>query len=249
MEALGIIPARFDSKRFPGKPLAKILNKPMIQWVYEGARKSKLLDKVLVATDDERIVSEVQNFGGEVLLTSPRHPSGTDRVAEVAQKFEVDYVVNIQGDEPLVHGRDIDRVLELMHSQPEVSVATLVTRFNNYEELHKSDTCKVVMDKDGHAIYFSRARIPYVAEEKNHSLDNYFKHVGLYFFTKERLLEFVNLPPSHLEQLERLEQLRFIENGIKVRVVKTQNVYFPVDRQQDIPIVEKYLKLREQSGC
>jgi 3-deoxy-manno-octulosonate cytidylyltransferase (CMP-KDO synthetase) len=245
MNAIGIIPARYNSSRFPGKPLADIQGKPMIQWVYERANRAELLDQVIVATDDQRIFDAVKNFGGNVVMTSPEATNGTERVAEVARKVNSSLIVNIQGDEPLIDPSGIDRLVTLMRENASAPVGTLVKKIENIENLTNPNIPKVVVDKNFHALYFSRSVIPFYRDNENHSqwLQDavYFQHIGLYIYRHEFLLEFVKLPVSNLERIERLEQLRILENGFKIKVALTETDSIGVDVPTDIERVIAYL--------
>ncbi|MDZ7357862.1 MAG: 3-deoxy-manno-octulosonate cytidylyltransferase [candidate division KSB1 bacterium] len=238
MNAIGIIPARYASTRFPGKPLADILGKPMIQWVYEQARLSQLLERVIVATDDQRIFKAVENFGGEVIMTSPDAANGTERVAEVAKRLTATFIVNIQGDEPLIDPAVIDQLVMLMRENPEAPMGTLVKRIKNIEDLNNPNIPKVVVDKDFYALYFSRSVIPFFRDERDqrHWLmkSTYYQHIGLYIYRRDFLMQLVKLPPSILERIEQLEQLRVLENGYKIKVALTETDSIGVDVPADI---------------
>ena len=237
----GIIPARFASTRFPGKPLALIHGKPMIRLVYEQAMKSKSLSGVVVATDDDRIVEAVRQFGGEVMMTKPEHPSGTDRCNELVERLlssgrTMDVVVNIQGDEPFIHPDQIDLVCSCF-KDPEVGIATLVKRIHTQEELFNPSVNKVIIDKFKNALYFSRSPIPFqqsVSRDEWHNSFCYFKHIGIYGYRVGVLNEISRLEPSALEKAESLEQLRWIENGYSIRVEETQLESYSVDTPEDI---------------
>lgn len=239
MKVVGIIPARFESTRFPGKPLAKILNKPMIQWVYEGAKKSKSLEAIIVATDSQQIYNQVKDFGGEVVLTSKQHLSGTSRVAEVAAQLDVEVVVNIQGDEPLISPLAIDDAVKPLLENPTIYMSTLKCKITNEDELHNPNVVKVVTSKDGFALYFSRALIPFVSPPYTSYI---YKHIGLYVYRKDFLLKLVELPPTKLEQIEKLEQLRVLENGYKIKVIKTDYASIGIDTPQDLEKVSKIVR-------
>ena len=236
MRVVGVIPSRYDSTRLPGKPLADICGKPMIQYVYERATGSKLLGNVIVATDDERIVEAVQGFGGEVALTSPDHPNGTSRVAEVARNMDTDIVINIQGDEPLIDSRMIDEVVQLLLSDPDVVTATLCSPLDDPAMINDPNVVKVVLDRHGDALYFSRSPIPYRRNETEDCA--YYEHIGIYGFRKEFLLRYVELPETPLSRLESLEQLRILESGYPIRVGVTKyphggpNVNTPEDLEK-----------------
>lgn len=244
MAKLGIIPARYASTRFPGKPLIDIAGKSMIQRVYEQACSARSLDKVVIATDDERIITEVKRFGGEYVLTRANHQSGTDRCAEVAQKitgFEV--IINIQGDEPYIDPIQID-LLSSCFDDPDVKLATLIKKIQEREELFNSNIPKVVINTMGQAIYFSRQPIPFIrstAEENWAEAHQFYKHIGIYGYTNEALLQITHLPPSSLELAESLEQLRWIENGYKIQTKITNLETIAVDTPEDL---EKIIRLK-----
>jgi 3-deoxy-manno-octulosonate cytidylyltransferase (CMP-KDO synthetase) len=242
MRAAVIIPARFGSTRFEGKPLALICGKPMIEWVLRGANGSKLASYKLVATDDERILNFVKSIGFDAVMTSSEHRSGSDRVAEAARDLDVDIVVNLQGDEPLIEPELIDRLIEELNFS-EADIATPVTRFLSIEELNSLNTAKVVTTRDGYALYFSRAVIP-MPRNGQIELSRYLKHIGIYAYRKESLMRFVSLPPSELEVIEKLEQLRALENGMRIKVFKTEYRSISVDVREDIERVESEMKAR-----
>ena len=252
-KVIAVIPARWASSRFPGKPLAEIRGKPMIQWVAEQAGKARSVAEVIVATDDERIIKTVNHFGGTAVMTSENHISGTDRIAEVAEKLDCDIVVNVQGDEPLIPPENIDLMLSPMLSDDAVLVSTLKIRIKTAGEMFDPNITKVVVDQQGNALYFSRAPIPYNRDEwpkgslqgggdfpQDNSIMGY-KHMGLYAYRKSFLMQFPRLNPSKLETLEKLEQLRILENGVSIRVVETGKNSIGVDRKEDLAAVEKIL--------
>ncbi|MDP2915151.1 MAG: 3-deoxy-manno-octulosonate cytidylyltransferase [Candidatus Aminicenantes bacterium] len=236
-KAAGIIPARYGATRFPGKPLASILGKPMIQWVYEGAKKSKLLKRIIIATDDQRIVKAADEFGAEAVMTSTDHESGTERVAEAAAQVEAEIIVNIQGDEPLVGGEMLD-ALVIALDDPSISMATLMAKVTDMALLQDSHVVKVVTDKNGFALYFSRSPLPYQAP------DHFFQHIGIYGYRKDFLMNFHRLPVSRLERIEKLEQLRVLENGMPIQMIEIPRPTLSVDTPQDIIKVEKLLSVR-----
>lgn len=236
-KAAGIIPVRYNAVRFPGKPLAPILGKPMIQWVYEGAKKSKLLKRIVIATDDKRILKAAEEFGAEAVLTSAEHESGTERVAEAAAQLDADIIVNIQGDEPLVDGEMLD-ALAIVLDDPSVPMATLMAKVTDMALLQDSHVVKVVTDKNGFALYFSRAPLPYQAP------DHFFQHIGIYGYRKDFLMNFHRLPASRLERIEKLEQLRVLENGLPIQMIEIPRPTLSVDTPQDIIKVEKFLRDR-----
>jgi 3-deoxy-manno-octulosonate cytidylyltransferase (CMP-KDO synthetase) len=238
MKIIGIIPARFASTRFPGKPLADINGKTMIQRVIEQAHKSTFLSKVIVATDDLRIADHVTSLGETAVLTSPDHPSGTDRCLEALLKCEENYdaVINIQGDEPFVDPSQIDMLADLI-SRPEVKIATLVKKINDFRLLMDVNKVKVIMDIWGRAIYFSRNAIPYFKGEDPqawHKRCDYFKHIGLYAYKSSVLKEICALQPSKLELAESLEQLRWIENGYEINAGITEIETPSIDTPEDL---------------
>ncbi|MGB9877325.1 MAG: 3-deoxy-manno-octulosonate cytidylyltransferase [bacterium] len=237
MKTIGIIPARYSATRLPGKPLIDICGKPLIQYVYEQAKKSKVLDEVIVATDDERILGAVEKFGGKAVMTSPSHPTGTDRCAEVAERIDCDFVVNIQGDEPLIPPEVIDKVAEALREStsevPMTSAATIATG----EERDDSNVVKVVMDRKGTALYFSRSPIPFL---RNPVAPTY-RHIGIYGYRRDFLLKFVSLPQTPLEKTESLEQLRALEHGYRIKIVIVDYSPVGVDTPQDLERVKKLL--------
>jgi 3-deoxy-manno-octulosonate cytidylyltransferase (CMP-KDO synthetase) len=233
---LGIIPARYASTRFPGKPLVMIDGKPMIQRVYEQALKADL-DAVVVATDDVRIADAVRSFGGNVVMTSENHPSGTDRCAEALQLFEGDWkaVVNIQGDEPYIQPSQINAVASLLKNG--APIATLVKKIDSAEELSNINSPKVVLSNTGNALYFSRQPIPYqkgidISEWLNHG--NYYKHIGIYGYQAAILPELTQLKQSKLEMAESLEQLRWLENGYTIKTAETAENTVAIDTPEDL---------------
>lgn len=237
MKVTGIIPARFSSTRLPGKPLADICGKPMIQHVYEKASQATLLNEVLVATDDKRVYNKVLEFGGKAMMTSPDHNTGTDRLAEVARKLDSDVIVNIQGDEPLMNPENIDIAVSALLDDETVPMSTLMWRIVDLEEAQNPSVVKVVTDKDGNALYFSRSPIPYPREDAG----VYFKHLGLYVYRRDFLLHFAALKPTPLEELEKLEQLRVLENGYKIKVVETEHTSIGVDTPADLDRVRRII--------
>ncbi len=243
---IGVIPARFKSTRFPGKPLALIGNKPMIQHVYEKVIQSQNLDYVVVATDDKRIFETVEGFGGKAIYTDENHPSGTDRIAEVSKKLpEYEILINIQGDEPFINSSQIDTLISSFQN-PSVQIATLIQLIDSQDELISFTTPKVIIDKQGFAIYFSRNIIPHLRNvEINDYLQNhnFFKHIGIYGYRREILLEISQLSTSYLENAESLEQLRWIENGYKIHTQKTNHIAIAVDTPEDLIKAEKYYEI------
>ncbi|MCF8297256.1 MAG: 3-deoxy-manno-octulosonate cytidylyltransferase [Saprospiraceae bacterium] len=244
MKYIGIIPARFASTRFPGKPLVNIQGKTMIQRVFEQASKAKILSKVVVATDNSQIFEHVRSFGGNVIMTSEHHRTGTERCFEVVEKLEesFDVAINIQGDEPFIDPKQIEKVAYCFKNK-EIQIATLLKEISDSEELFNENVIKAVADKNKKAIYFSRNPIPYFrGKEKNTWLDNhkYFKHIGIYAYRTDVLEQIVKLSPTPLELAESLEQLRWIENGYNINVEFTEIESFSIDTPEDLAKAKLY---------
>ncbi len=249
---IGVIPARYGSTRFEGKPLVSILGKSMIQRVYEQAQQSQILEKIIVATDDRRIFEHVKAFGGAVCMTSTHHPSGTDRIAEVvkqlqkqAKPYKAKVIVNIQGDEPLIDPQDIDRLAALFFKNKSLEIATLVSPCKSIKELDNENVVKAILNKKAEAIYFSRLAIPYYKSAKNKiGLEHlsYFKHKGIYAYTASALLKISQLAPCDIEKAESLEQLRWIFNGYKIQTASSTNDSIGVDTPEDMKKILKILK-------
>ena len=238
-KAVGIIPARWSSTRFPGKPLHLIAGKPLLQRVWQRCRQAKNLDSVIIATDDMRIAEAAFDWGAEVALTSPRHQSGTDRVAEVvrnAKRFA--FVINIQGDEPLIDPHLIDRLVEKFHLDRKIDIVTAAHSFENSADASSPHQVKVVVDAAGRALYFSRAAIPF---PRNSSKIRYLRHQGIYGFRRDALLQFVKWKRGPLERAESLEQLRALENGVNVHVLLTRHGTPGVDTPADAEALERKL--------
>jgi len=241
---LAVIPARFASSRFPGKALAPLAGKPMVQHVYDRVRRAQSISQVVVATDDDRIAQAVRAFGGEVVMTRPDHRSGTERVAEVATHVAAEVYVNVQGDEPVIEPAAIDAAVEALTGDDSVRVSTLCVAIQEPADVVNPNVVKVVADFDGNALYFSRAPIPWVRDQEAkdwHAHVRHSKHLGLYVFRREALVEFATLPPGDLEKVEQLEQLRLLENGIPIRVVETEHDSVSVDTPEDVSRVEALL--------
>lgn len=255
MSVVAIIPARYGSTRLPGKPLADIGGKPMIQHVYESTIKAPGLERVMVATDDRRIERAVQAFGGEVVMTSPRHKSGTDRLAEVARKLKADWLVNVQGDLPFIRAETIARAVAPMRRNPAVPMGTVCTPIYDPGEWSNPNIVKVLTDRAGFALYFSRAPIPYVRQDAvdpsgkeivrgaTPRLFGY-RHLGLYVYKRDFLLRFARLRPTALEQIESLEQLRALENGYRIYVAQVDERSIEVDTPEDLRKAAGYLSSR-----
>lgn len=235
---LGVIPARFASSRFPGKALALIAGKPMLQHVWERAQRSSYLSDLLVATDDERIASTVRSFGGRVRMTRSDHPTGTDRLAEIASAEPATLYVNIQGDEPLIDPGAIDSAILAVHGDESVAMGTLQKQIIDPTDIVNTNVVKVVTNLLGDAIYFSRCPIPYDRDGRG-NLPLYFKHIGLYVYRRDLLVHYPDLTVGPLEQAERLEQLRALENGYRIRVVKTEYESLGVDTPEDLERVNQ----------
>ena len=246
---LAIIPARWASSRFPGKPLANIVGVPMIRRVISQTQKAKCVTEVIVATDDTRILEVVNNNGGTAVMTSVDHESGTDRVAEVARDRDCDIVVNVQGDEPLMPPQNIDQVVMPLIGDPSTLVSSLRVLIKDPKELWNQNITKVVVDNFDSALYFSKAPIPWNrdawSEDQPKTLNSslWFKHVGLYAYRKKFLMEYTSLPLTPLEKIEKLEQLRILENGFPIKVVETKFDSIGVDSEADIKNIEKQLAL------
>jgi 3-deoxy-manno-octulosonate cytidylyltransferase (CMP-KDO synthetase) len=253
MRVVAIIPARFGSTRLPGKPLANIGGKPMIQHVYQSAAKARVLDRVIVATDDRRIEAAVKSFGGEVMMTSPKHASGTDRLAEVARKIKADLLVNVQGDLPFIHAATISRAVRPLRQNRRVPMGTVCTAIYDEAEWQNPNIVKVLTDRAGFALYFTRAPIPFVrnsvVDPRGRKLATRskrrlwgFRHLGLYVYRREFLLKFARLRPTALERTESLEQLRALENGYRIYVAEVDERSVEVDTAEDLKRAELYLK-------
>ncbi|MCI4626887.1 MAG: 3-deoxy-manno-octulosonate cytidylyltransferase [Candidatus Magnetoovum sp. WYHC-5] len=248
-KAVVVIPARYESSRFPGKPLALIKGKPMIQYVYEGVRSARFVDFVIIATDDERICAVCNGFVGlqdKALMTSKAHQSGTDRVGEVLQGLEgVRFIVNVQGDEPLINGDMVDDVIVLLMDE-RAGIATLKKSIKNSDEIFDINVVKVVTDKEGFALYFSRSAIPFYRERFTGSkvelgAFEVYKHIGIYGYKAEVLRALLKSSPCAIEEAEKLEQLRALYMGIKIKVKETKHEVFGVDTPDDLKRVEQWL--------
>lgn len=240
MTSIVIIPARYDSTRFPGKPLYPLKGIPLIQHVYENATHARLADDVLVATDSETILEKVISFGGRAVMTNGRHQSGTDRIAEIAHAIDYDIIVNVQGDEPLIRPEMIDDVIALLEDK-NASIGTLIKKIQNPHEIADPNVVKVVFDTRGFALYFSRAQIPFHAAHSESRTPDYYKHIGIYSYRREVLLTLAGMEQTGLEKIEKLEQLRALENGIRIKVRETSFETYGVDTPGDIERVEKCL--------
>lgn len=234
---VGVIPARYGSTRLPGKPLIEIHGKPMIQHVWERSLGSKYIDRLIVATDDKRIFNTVKKFGGEAVMTLRNHKSGTDRIGEAVKNIACDIVVNIQGDEPFIDPKNIDRAIEPLLKEKRLNVSTLCFKISDKKEIYDNNIVKVVFDKDYNCLYFSRCPIPYIRDEKSDA--EYYKHIGLYVYREKFLMELIKMKQTKMEKAEKLEQLRILENGENIRVVVTKKDSISIDTKGDL---EKMLK-------
>ncbi|MBM4160931.1 MAG: 3-deoxy-manno-octulosonate cytidylyltransferase [Ignavibacteria bacterium] len=243
---VGVIPARYASQRLPGKPLVDLLGKPMIQRVYEQSVKATLLDQVIVATDDRRIADAVRSFGGEAVMTSADITSGSDRVAAVARQAQGDVFVNVQGDEPLIAPEMIDEAIRVVLDDRNAGIGTLAKKIESPEDLVNPSVVKVVFGTDSYALYFSRSPIPFVRDviDRARWLDHqsFFKHIGIYVFRRESILQYGQLPESSLERAERLEQLRILEYGFRIKVGFTRYDSIPVDTERDVERILSMLR-------
>lgn len=238
MKFLGVIPSRYASTRLEGKPLKDICGHTMMEWVYKRALKSKL-DGVVVATDDERIVDEVKSFGGNVILTRKDHINGTSRIAEVCETYtDYDVIVNIQGDEPLIEPDMINSIIDSFVEDNTIPMSTLKYKLTDMAEIENPNAVKVVTDKNDFAIYFSRSVIPY---PRNLNMDNYYKHVGIYGYKRDFVMEYAKMASTPLELSESLEQLRVLENGYKIKVLETPYKIIGVDTQEELERVREYI--------
>lgn len=243
MEVVGIIPARLAAVRLPNKPLLDIAGKPMIWWVWHHAKQAKALSEVMVATPDEQIAEVVRAFGGIAVLTSPRHRSGTERLAEVAQGLSADIIVNVQGDEPLMPPENIDAAARPLMNDPSLVMSSLMCPASE-EEKDKPTAVKVVVDRAGNALYFSRSRIPYPRDPSAPAV--VYKHLGIYAYRRDFLLRYASMEPTPLEQMEMLEQLRVLENGYRIRMVCVEQTSIGVDTEEDLERVRAILAQRQE---
>lgn len=251
MKVVAVIPARWQSTRFKGKVLAEINGKPMIQHVWERVKKASSLSEVIIAVDKDKVQKAAESFGAKVVFTSPEHPSGTDRIAEVMAGVDAEVVINVQADEPLVHPLMIDELARVFEYEVDVQMATLIKRIHNKEDIMNPNVVKVVADRKGYALYFSRSPIPYIRSKGTGAVtsieamddisERYFKHIGMYAYTKEFLFTFKGLPKSTLESEECLEQLRALEHGYKIRTIETRYETVGVDTAEDLEKVKEIL--------
>ena len=236
-----IIPARYGSSRLEGKPLIEVNGKPIIQWVYEKAQQAKLADIIIVATDDERIFNAVKAFGGNVEMTSVNHKCGSDRIREVVERHpEIFYIVNLQGDEPLIKPDSIDAVARNVQDDEKADISTLIRVLRDESEINNPNLVKCVIDNNGYALYFSRAKIPY---ERNTGIETFYGHLGIYGYKREALIKMTSLPQTPLEKTESLEQLRALENGMKIKTSVVDFVPVGIDTKEDL---EKFKQIISQ---
>jgi len=242
MEVIGVIPARFSSTRFQGKVLADILGKPLLQHVWERAKQALTLDELIIACDDELVAEAARKFGAKVAMTSKGHTCGTDRISEVVNPLEVKIVINIQGDEPLIHPTMIDSVASALMNDKNISMATLMRKIDDPALVNDPNVVKVVVDKNNFALYFSRAAIPWRPDNSEVKEPLYYKHIGLYGYTKDFLFTYKNLLPSRLEKTECLEQLRVLEEGFRIKVIETKYDTVGVDTPEDLEKVKLFFR-------
>ena len=240
-KTVAIIPARYSSTRFPGKPLAEIAGKPMIQHVWERAKQTPSIDQIFVATDDERILDTVRNFGGEAVLTSTEHETGTDRIVEVVEGISCRWVLNIQGDEPMILPEDLDRMIKQTKIRKGTKAATLIYKITDPAQLNDPNVVKVTVNLNNMALYFSRSLIPYQRSGQT-KLSRIWRHLGVYLFQRDFLMEYSQWPRSNLEKSEQLEQLRILENGESLLCVEAENEGAGVDVPRDLVYVEDLMK-------
>lgn len=241
MDAIGIIPARYNATRFEGKLLADLCGKPVIQHTWENAKKSKSIEDLIIATDDKRIYNCSKGFGAKVIYTSKAHKSGSDRLTEVVSSIDTKIIVNIQADEPFIHPTMITDVVSSILDDGSIDMATICHKIKNKEELLDPNVVKVVMDRKGFALYFSRQVIPYSSSHEP-KVSSHYKHIGLYAYTKDFLFTFKSLPQSRLEKVEKLEQLRVIENGYKIKLIETKFDTIGIDTPEDLVKATELIK-------
>lgn len=243
-EILVIIPARFASQRFPGKVIAELAGKPLVVHTYERAVQAKCISKAVIATDDARVVEALAPYDIEVIMTSPDHPSGTDRIAEVARTSTADIIVNVQGDEPMLDPATIDAAVQTLLDDPALNMATAKHLISDFADIQDTNVVKVVCDKHDRALYFSRSPIPHMRDQSAHTADHgaYWQHIGLYVYRRAFLLDYAEMPPTELEGFEKLEQLRALENGHKIAVVETKFNCIGVDTPEDLERVRRLLE-------
>ena len=249
MDVIGVIPARYSSTRFAGKILADIMGKPMLQHVWEQAKQSRMLDDLIIACDNEIILKVAIEFGAHAVMTSKEHTCGTDRISEVVNPLDVKVVINIQGDEPLVHPMMIDSLARTLTEDRSLQMATLMKKIENLTDAADPNVVKVVVDKDNFALYFSRAPIPFLAANSEINQATYYKHIGLYGYTKDFLFTYKNFPAAYLEQTEKLEQLRVLYEGFKIKVIETNYETIGVDTPEDLERVKAQLQKKDKPNA
>lgn len=249
MKIVAVIPARWQSTRLKEKVLADINGKPMVQHVWERAKKARAIDEVIVAVDKERVLRAVERFGAKAIMTSQEHASGTERIAEVARTMDADVFINVQADEPLIHPLMIDDLARIFEYEKNIQMATLIKRIQVKEEVSDPNVVKVVVDRKGFALYFSRSPIPYIRGKKAEEdiCRSYFKHIGLYSYSKDFLFTYINLPKSTLESEEKLEQLRVLEHGYKIKTIETRYDTVSVDTEEDLERVREIFNKNDAS--
>ncbi|MBF0215586.1 MAG: 3-deoxy-manno-octulosonate cytidylyltransferase [Candidatus Omnitrophica bacterium] len=245
MKVIAVIPARWESSRFKGKVLADINGKSMLERVWERVKMARNIDDVIVAVDKEKVARAVEAFGGKAVYTAPEQPSGTDRIAEAMNSLDADVVVNVQADEPLIEPQMIEELAQVFEYEKSAQMATLIKRIHRNEDISDPNVVKVVVDRKGYALYFSRSPIPYIRDKEKTQDDpggSYFKHIGIYSYTKEFLYVYTHMPKSMLECAEKLEQLRVLEHGYKIRTIETRYDTVGVDTPEDLERVRELLK-------
>ena len=238
MKIIGVIPVRYDSERFPGKALVQLWDKPILQHVYERVAKSNMLDRVIIATDDTRVQEKARSFDAPVVMTSKDCFSGSDRVAQAVKDLDCEIVVNIQADQPVLPTQILEEIIKPLLVQPALLIVTPIYPLTDLSGLNNPNTVKVIVDKEGYAIYFSRSPIPYV-RNKIQDIQLFYKHIGVYAYRKEFPLEYAKLPPSHLEKTEGLEQLRILENGYRIKTVLVNSDSVSVDTKEDLESIRE----------
>jgi len=235
-----IIPARYNSKRLQGKPLIKVCDKPIIQWVWERAIQVKSADMVIIATDNQQIYDTAKAFGAQVEMTSENHKCGSDRIVEVAQKYpEISYIINLQGDEPMINTDCVEEVIRQIKEDESADISTLLAPIGKDEDLEDPNMVKCVVDVNGYAMYFSRSKIPY---ERNYDIAKFYKHIGIYGYKRESLFKMTQMPQPEIEQAESLEQLRALYNGMKIKVAVVESNAIGIDTKEDLEAFENYVK-------
>lgn len=248
MDVIGIIPARYGSSRFEGKVIADINGKPMLQHVWEKAKQAFSLEDLIIACDDERVAKVAKEFGAKVVMTSTGHACGTDRICEVINPLDVKIVINIQGDEPLIHSTMIDNLASALIKNNSISMATVMKKIEDPALINDPNVVKVVVDKNNFALYFSRSAIPHHAPNSEVKSPVYYKHIGLYGYTKDFLFTYKKMPVSRLEKTERLEQLRVLEEGFKIKVIETKYDTIGVDTPEDMARLKEFLERKNASN-